>query len=142
MDHQLCGKLIQNISLYMKLMFRELQILVFVNNIGYSLVFSTILAKLGRIYFIFHNPLKARKRVSEHTQTGLKLCSVCLSVCRNDLFLIFVTQNVSDWRMACFICIDIVFVLTVLTIGTSIPYTRPNAHTVPDAETPPREVGT
>ena len=52
----------------------------------------------------------------------------------------FVAQNVSDWRMACFICIDVSFVVAIIIIGNSIPFTRPTAQTVPDAETLPRDV--
>ena len=127
------------------------------NNIGYSLVFSTILAKLGRIYFIFHNPMKARKRVSTRnanthswSQKFTDSCPVILCCTYTNfvvcllvhVMMLYLSQNISDWRMACFICIDIVIVVVILIIGNSIPFTRPNAHTIRDAETPPREVST
>ena len=31
------------------------------NTVGYSLVFSAILVKMGRVYYIFHNPSLAKK---------------------------------------------------------------------------------
>ena len=44
-----------------------MKIRLYADCIGYSLVFGTILAKLWRIYFIFHDPFKKMKTRVRHS---------------------------------------------------------------------------
>ena len=52
-----------------------LQIVSTINTIGYSLAFSAILVKMGRVYYIFHNP-SLGKKVFEKSFTMQRSCNV------------------------------------------------------------------
>ena len=95
-------------------------------------MFGTILAKLWRIYFIFHDPFRKTEKQVRPTiivySIWTLLCD-CVS-----------QQKVSDWRMSLIILGIVSIVVVLLIIGTVLPKTRPNAYTIHDQENPPRYV--
>ena len=88
---------------------------------GYTLIFGPILAKMWRIYYIFHNPSPKKK-----------VCAI-----KQPLLVIIITnfmQNITDWHLGIFIAIVVSIVVVLLVIGFSIPATIPRAFTSPDGE--------
>ena len=89
--------------------------------IGYAISFSAVLAKMWRVYYIFHNPT-TNKRVSlnmDLLQFYLSLTSV---------------QALKDWHLLVTAGIIILISIVILSVGEAIPDTGHQPTLVVDRE--------
>ena len=86
-------------------------------------MFGPILAKMWRIYYIFHNPTPKKKVYHPHPLYNYP-CTILYAF----------IQNITDWHLGIFIAVVQSVVVVLLVPGFSIPVIIPRAFTSPDGE--------
>ena len=88
--------------------------------VGYAISFSAVLAKMWRVYYIFHNPT-TNKRVSLNMDLLLPLPLTYI-------------QALKDWHLLVTAGIIILISIVILSIGEAIPDTGHQPTLVVDRE--------
>ena len=110
-------------------------------GIGYALCYGTIIAKMWRIYYIFHNPT-TKKKVCLITQYegqeiyGLQNHKFFLEMSLNILPF---SKEIKDWHLTIAIVIMVAIAVVIVSFGLIIPEFRPTAQVVVDKGRPPME---
>ena len=91
------------------------------SNIGYCMAFGVILAKMGRINYIFNNP-RASKTVL--------LLKMHVEITR----VIVALQTVKDWHLIIVTLLVTGFGTLLVTLQVAIPQLRPTPQLIPNDE--------
>ena len=100
--------------------------------LGYSLCYGTILAKMARVYYIFHNPVALKKKV----RSGLKTLNLHWHVIVVVVYLLM--QALKDQHLALGVLMLVLTDLVILLVYTIVEGIQGNliAQRVPNRENP------